>query len=41
MVVQPRLRDGGIEVFMALEPEILERLRLDETFTTFAELRCY
>lgn len=41
VVVQPRLRDGGIEVFMVLEPEILERLRLDETSTMFAELRCY
>lgn len=38
-VVQPRLRDKGLEVFMALEPEIFERLRLDETFGTFAQLR--
>ena len=41
IVVQPRLRDGGLEVFMALKSEVFERLRLDETFGTFAQLRCW
>ena len=40
VTVGPRLRDGGLEVFMAHEFDVIERLRLDETFMTFAELRC-
>lgn len=39
-IILPRCRDGGLEVFLTLEAEVFERLRLDETFTTFAELRC-
>ena len=41
VTVQPRLRDGGLEIFASLEPEVFEQLRLDETFMTFAEVRCY
>ena len=40
-MVQPRFIDGGVEVFMTLETEVLERLRVDKFFTSFAELRCY
>lgn len=39
-VVKPRFTDGGLEVFMTPDTEVLERLRRDETFTRFAELRC-
>ena len=41
VVVQPRFLDGGVEVFMTLESEVLEELRRDEAFTAFAELRGY
>ena len=40
VMIQPHFIDGGLEVFMTLESQVFERLRLDETFTTFAELRC-
>ena len=40
VMIQPHFMDGGLEVFMTLESQVFERLRLDETFTTFAELRC-
>ena len=40
IVVEPRDADGGLEVFTAMEPEIFERLRADQTFMRFAELRC-
>ena len=36
-----RLRDGGLEVYMGYKREVIKRLKLDETFTTFVELRCY
>lgn len=41
VMILPRCRDGGLEVFMSLEAEVFERLRRDETFMTFAELRCW
>ena len=41
VMVLPRLGDGGLEVYMGHELEVIERLRLDETFTKFAELRCH
>ena len=41
VTVLPRLRDGGLEVYMGREREVIERLRLDETFMTFAEFRCF
>ena len=39
-IVEPRDADGGLEVFTAMESEVLERLKADQTFMQFAELRC-
>ncbi|KAL9067876.1 MAG: hypothetical protein Q9161_006600 [Pseudevernia consocians] len=41
VAVLPRLRDGGLEVMMGHERDVIERLKLDETFMTFAEFRCH
>ncbi len=40
IAILPKPSDGGLEVCMVLEAEVVERLRLDETFMSFAELRC-
>lgn len=39
-IVFPRLPDGGLEVFTLYEEEVFERLKADDTFRRYAELRC-
>ena len=39
-VINPVDRDGGLEVMVSCEPEVLEQLKVDEEFTKFAQLRC-
>lgn len=39
-MVLPRSGARGFEVSTTLEGDILERLRGDETFRAFADLRC-
>lgn len=39
-IILPELAEGGLEVLVGLENGAMERLKEDETFMAFAEMRC-
>lgn len=39
VIVHPEFREGGVEVLLCLEAKVLERLKADEVWNSFAEFR--